>query len=165
MAVLDHLQVLAERILAREPNATLEPDALVSEAYIKLSGQSELAWSSLTHFKGIAGCAMKQVLVELARKRTAQKRRADDRRANVTLSGLAAPQRIDLDDVLALDEALERLSRRPPNGDRQARLITSVWFGGMTWKEAAEALGISDRQARYDWQFARTWLAREMERE
>lgn len=159
------LRRLAERYLGRErAGHTLQPTALLHEAYLKLGrgGEGSL-WRDQSHFIGCAARAMRQVLVDHARRALAEKRHGE--RVDLTLSSFPNPTVLDPDEVLALDQALAKLARQPPNGARQARLIELVWLGGLDMTAAAAELGVSRRQAHRDWAWARVWLAREMRRE
>ncbi len=159
------LRRLADRYMRREHHDhTLQPTELVHEAYLKLgrAGRSS-PWESQNHFIGCAARAMRQVLIDHARRGQADKRRAE--RVDTTLSAIPGPSAVDPDEFLALDQALEKLARQLPNGSRHARLIELVWLGGMDMTAAAAELGICRRQAHRDWAWARVWLARELERD
>jgi RNA polymerase sigma factor (TIGR02999 family) len=156
-------RIAARHLLNERQGHTLDPTALVHEAYLKLKdSRPDPPWHDHSHFLAWAGRAMRQVLVDYARRGKAAKRRGH--RVDWTLSAIPLTEALSPDDLLALDEALSRLEAQGPNGPRQARLIDYVWFGGMDVTEAAEILGISRRQAHRDWAWARTWLAREMDR-
>lgn len=158
------LRRVAARYLRRErAGHTLQPTALVHEAYLRLSrGAGEGAWESQGHFVACAARAMRRVLVDHARRCHALKRRGT--RGDWTVEPQPRGGALSVGDLLALDEALERLGRQPPNGARHVRLLELVWFGGMDMGSAAEQLGVSRRQAQRDWAWARTWLRREMGR-
>jgi RNA polymerase sigma factor (TIGR02999 family) len=157
--IYNELRSVAGAYMSREQNSpTLQPTALVNEAYIKLQRERNLAWSSRTHFLAIAARAMRQVLIDLARKRKAKKRAGV--KVDITLSSLARTDQFHLDEFDEVHEALNKLGSIQPNGERQAMLIEYVWFGGMSFTEAADHLNISRRQAHRDWAFARTWLER-----
>lgn len=162
VAAYAELRHLAARQLHRERGArTLQPTALVHEAYLKLGGRGRpLLWESEAHFIGCAARAMRQVLVDYARRGRAAKRRGE--RVDWTLSSIPQADVVSPDDFLAIDQALTRLSQQPPNGARHARLVELIWFGGMDMTSAALELGICRRQAHRDWAWARTWLRREM---
>lgn len=152
----EELRRLAASVGRGDPGATLSPTALVNEAWLKLAGSPHLADTSPLHFKRIAARAMRQVLIEAARRRHADKRGAgavvvtfDESIADVTGSG----------DLLALDAALEELARLSP---RQALLVESRFFGGLDVAEAAELIGVSEATALRDWRAAKAWLAREL---
>lgn len=152
--VYDELQALARGQLRHErAGHTLNPTALVHEAYVKLVGQ-DAAWENRAHFFGVASLAMRRVLVHYARRRAARKRGGG--RAAVTLDegavGEAPPE-----DLLALDEALTRLAAL---AERPAKVVELRFFGGLTQEETAEALGVSVPTVQRDWQTARAWLGR-----
>lgn len=131
-------------------NHTLQPTALVHEAYVKLAGGN---WRSDTHFRAVASNAMRQILVDHARARGAQKRGGGW--LKVTLSGDAgATPGIDID-LLALDEALNELAQLD---ERKAKVVELRFFGGLSYAESACELGISPKTAEADWYFARAWL-------
>lgn len=131
---------------------TLQPTALVHEAYLKLAASAGV-WKSQTHFQAVAANAMRQILVDHARARKTQKRGGDWLR--VTLSADAgAVGGVDVD-LLALDEALSQLARLDA---RKARVVELRFFGGLTCAEAAEEVGVSPKTAEADWYFARAWL-------
>ena len=161
VAVYDRLRALAARYLRAERGGhTLQPTALVHEAYLRLVGGRAVKFDGRTHFFAIAARAMRQVLVDHARGRAAAKRGRDPER--VTLAdtlGLVANQEARQLDVLALDDVLRRLERLDP---RQARVVELRYFGGLTIAEAAGALGVSTRTVEDDWAMARPWLAREL---
>lgn len=154
--VYDELRAIAERYMRRERcDHTLQPTALVHEAYLKLQ-PGTVGWQDRNHFLGFAARAMRQVLVDCARRHDAEKRQG--LRTDWTLSAVPATGTIPLADYLAVHEALEALAALQPNGQRHARLIELVWLAGLSFTEAAAALGISRRQAHRDWAWARTWL-------
>lgn len=157
--VYDRLRSLARRHLAVErSDHTLQPTALVHEAYVKLADQADARIASRTQFVAIASQAMRRILVDHARARAAEKRGGG--RTLVTLadgvSGVAARSL----DLLALDRALTRLAELD---DRQARVVELRFFGGLEIDEVAEALEVSRATVIRDWRVARAFLAREME--
>lgn len=153
------LRGAAGRLMAREREAhTLQPTALVHEAWLRLVDQDRIAWTDRAHFYGIAARCMRQVLVDHARARAADKRGGGW--AQVTLDeGLLAGERRELE-LLGLDEALSRLAELDP---RAAQVVERRVFGGMTIEEIAADLGVSPRTIDGDWATARLWLARELE--
>jgi RNA polymerase sigma factor (TIGR02999 family) len=156
--VYDELRLLARRQLqAERPGHTLEPTALVHEAYLRLVDARDLRWESRGHFFGTAARAMRQVLVDHARRRNADKRGGALER--VTLATSIADEDAVAADVLELHEALERLAS---NDAELARLVELRFFAGLTLDETAEALGVSRRKVAKDWSVARLWLQREM---
>jgi RNA polymerase sigma factor (TIGR02999 family) len=154
--VYDQLRDLASHKLAHEhPGQTLQPTALVHEAYLRLVGTDSQPeeWEGRQHFFAAAAEAMRRILVENARRKHRQKR-GGDRAAQVLEPDLVAAPEVS-EDLLALDEALTRLADVNP---RAARLIHLRYFGGLTIQQAAEVLGISSRTADADWAYARAWL-------
>lgn len=163
-AVYDELRGLAQRQFSRErAGHTLRPTALVHEAYLKIARQPGIAWNDDAHFVALAARAMRQVLIDHSRRRGAARR--PQQRVSTDPDSLLVTEDVTVSDFVAIDEALERLAQRPPNGARQARLVEWVWLGGMSFTDAARELGIDRRTAHRDWAFARTWLARELKGE
>ena len=154
----DDLHRIAGQYLKQErPEHTLQPTALIHEAYLKVARKDD--WKSATHFRAVASTAMRQILVDHARRRASLKR-GGDRRVMMT-TNMAVE--IDRDiDVLALDEALLELARLD---ERKARVVELRFFGGLTAKEAALSLGIAQKTAEADWYFARAWLHERLEAE
>jgi RNA polymerase sigma factor (TIGR02999 family) len=159
-AVYEELRRLARRYMARErAGKTLQATALVNEAYLKLMKEKQAAWHSRAHFCAIAAGAMREILVEKARARAALKRGGS--RVRVSLSEqLPAEQHSSLD-MLALHEALERLSVLDP---QLVRIVELRFFGGLTVEETAEALRVSTATVKRAWAMAKAWLRREMEK-
>lgn len=157
--VYQELRRLAASYLRRErPGQTLQPTALVHEAYLRLMKDDPARWQNRAHFCAIAAHSMRQILIERARARGAQKRGGAQARVTFDEGLLAgAAQSIDL---VALDEALERLAAIDPD---QARLVELRFFGGLTVEETAEAMNISPATVKRHWTVARAWLARELE--
>ncbi|HJR41457.1 MAG TPA: ECF-type sigma factor, partial [Gemmatimonadaceae bacterium] len=153
-ATYEELRRLAGSVRRGDPSATLSPTALVNEAWLKLAASPGLGVTSRLHFKRIAARAMRQVLVEAARRRTAEKRGGahaafvtfDDAVNGATGAGSSG------DEVLALDVALDELARVAP---RQAQLVESRFFGGLDVRETAESLGVSEATVLRDWRAAR----------
>lgn len=156
-AAYEELRRIASSVRRNEVSSTLNPTALVHEAWLKLRGTPAVAHTSPLHFKRIAARAMRQVLVEAGRRRQAQKRGGPDA-LMVTLDDSVAGDAW-ADDVLALDSALASLARLDA---RQAMLVESRFFAGLSVAEAADLLGISEATALRDWRAARAWLALEM---
>lgn len=155
--VYEELRRLARRELARErAGHTLQPTALVHEAYLRLVSQQVAGWSGRAYFFGLAASMMRRILVNHARDRAAQKRGGGA--AAVTLS--QADGLVDgALDVVELHEALEGLAQLD---ERQARVVELKFFGGLEIDEIADALGVSSATVRRDWTMARLWLAREL---
>jgi RNA polymerase sigma-70 factor, ECF subfamily len=141
--------------------ATLQPTALTHEAFLRLI-RREVPYADRQHFMAVAATAMRQILIDHARRRGAQKRAGDLQR--VTLVGLpAAPERGQHPvDLLALEEVLGRLAALSP---RQARVVELLFFAGMTVEEAAAALSVSGSLVEKEWRRARAWVRRELERD
>src|SRR5262245_36445836 len=156
--VYAELRRQAGRAMRRESEgATLQATALVHEAYLRLVDQKRVRWRNRAHFFGIAAQLMRRILVDHARGRLAEKRGGG--RAHVTLEDADAAAAERPADVLALDEALERLAALDPD---QARLIELRYFGGLTIEETAEAMGVSPTTMKSRWALARAWLRREL---
>ena len=156
--VYDELRKLAAtRMAGEKPGQTLQPTALVHEAYLRLVGGGERAWDSRGHFFAAAAEAMRRIVVEAARRKNRLKHGGGHERLEVELAAL--PTRLPPDDLIALDEALARLERLDPV---KARLVTLRYFAGLTIEQAAEALGISRVTAHRYWTFARAWLHQQM---
>lgn len=158
VAAYEELRRLAAHLQRREPGTTLDPTGLVNEAWIKLARSPELADTSPLHFKRIAARAMRQVLVESARRRHAEKRGGPERVAITLDDGVADPGTLAAD-VLQLDGALSELGRAHP---RPAAVVEARFFGGLTTAEIAAALDISEATVLRDWRTARAWLAAEL---
>ena len=157
--VYQELRRLAAGYLRREkPGQTLQPTALVHEAYLRLMKDRPDRWQNRAHFCAIAAHSMRQILIERARARGAAKR--GGARQRITLDeGLVAGGDRSID-LLALDEALQRLAELDPE---QARLVELRFFGGLTVEETAEAMDISPATVKRHWTVAKAWLTRELE--
>jgi RNA polymerase sigma factor (TIGR02999 family) len=157
--VYDELRRLAAQRLAQEkPGQTLEPTALVHEAYLRLLGPcEERHWNGRNHFFAAAAEAMRRILIETARRKQGPKHGGRLRRMDADLNLLAA--QAPEGDLLALDEALTKLARESP---ARAELVKLRFFAGLTVSEAAEVLGISLATAERYWTYARTWLYAEL---
>jgi RNA polymerase sigma factor (TIGR02999 family) len=156
--VYNELRRLAAGYMRREaPGQTLQPTALVHEAYLRLAGAGT-PWKDRHHFIGIAARSMRQILVERARARGALKRWGQLDRVSLIESLAMAPDG-NVDMLPALDEALSRLERLDPE---QARIIELRFFAGLTVEEAADALGLSPATLKRRWSLARAWLFREL---
>ncbi|MBK9062706.1 MAG: sigma-70 family RNA polymerase sigma factor [Acidobacteria bacterium] len=158
--VYDELRKRARRALAKERRGhTLQPTALVHEAYMRLVDQSRVPWQDRFHFYAVSARAMRQVLVDHARRRLADKRDGGKTFVPLSRAGDEAATPPPSLDVLALDQALERLASLDP---RQAKLVELRVYGGLTIDEAAEALEVSAATVSRDWRHAEAWLHREM---
>ena len=156
-ATYEELRRLAAAVGRDDPGATLNPTALVNEAYARLAKAHDFDVESRLHFKRIAARAMRQVLVEAARRRGAHKR--VDRSLLVTLDDRVGSARDVPAEVLALDEALHALHEMEP---RQALVVQLRFFGGLELTEVAELLEVSPATVSRDWRAARAWLATEI---
>jgi RNA polymerase sigma factor (TIGR02999 family) len=154
----EELRRLAQRVRGNDAAISITPTALVNEAWLKLAATPAAAHTSPLHFKRIAARAMRQVLVEAARRRQAGKR-GGRAVVHVTLDDQLSPTD-ESDDVLALHEALERLAHLHP---RQAQLVECRFFGGLDVLGTAEVLGVSESTVLREWRAARAWLARELQ--
>jgi RNA polymerase sigma factor (TIGR02999 family) len=157
--VYQELRRLAASYLRRErPGQTLQPTALVHEAYLRLMKDRPDRWQNRAHFCAIAAHSMRQILIERARARGALKRGGAMPR--ITLDEALVPAGEPAVDLVALDQALERLAAMDPD---QARLVELRFFGGLTIEETAEAMHLSPATVKRHWTVARAWLARELE--
>jgi RNA polymerase sigma factor (TIGR02999 family) len=140
------------------PGLSLQPTALIHEAWLRLAGQSQVEWRDRAHFFGLAARMMRRILVDHARARLADKRGAGAVVLSLDWVEIDSSPR-KLDEIVAVDEALERLRQLDP---RQAQIVEMHYFAGMTVRETAEALGISPRTVDREWAFASAWLRREL---
>jgi RNA polymerase sigma factor (TIGR02999 family) len=155
----EELRRLASSVRRSDPLASVSPTALVNAAWLKLAGSPAFRAASKLHFKRIAARAMRQVLVEAARRRHAGKRGGQD--VVVAFDESVEPSVSTTRDLLALDEALEDLARINP---RQALMIESRYFGGLDVTETAALLEVSEATILRDWRAARAWLASQIAR-
>lgn len=159
--VYDELRRLARGYLKHERSGhTLEPTALVHEAYLRLIDQTRVDWRGRTHFFAVGAQMMRRLLVDHARHHDRKKRGGDLRQ--VTLAEAAVPllgRSLAREEVLALNEALDRLAELDP---RQARIVELRFFAGLKVDEVAEALSVSKRTVEADWTHAKAWLRREL---
>jgi RNA polymerase sigma factor (TIGR02999 family) len=155
--VYEELRRLAAHYLKRERgNHTLQPTALVNEAYLCLAKQDGVRWRNRAHFLAIAANTMRRVLVDHARERGALKRGGDQRRVTLHSSIALGDRNVD---ILALDEALRKLSAFDPAG---ARTVELRFFGGLTVEETADAMEVSPATVKRIWTAAKAWLYREL---
>jgi RNA polymerase sigma factor (TIGR02999 family) len=158
--VYAELHLLASRYLRRErKDHTLQPTALVHEAYLKLVGHARADWQGRAHFLAVAAQAMRQILVDHARRHNAAKRRG--KRHRIALDDNLFVESSREVDLLALEDALTRLAKLDP---RQARMIELRFFGGLDVAEVAKVLGMSKRSVEREWTMVRAWLRRELGR-
>lgn len=154
--IYQKLRGLAARHMGAECSGhTLQATALVHEAYLRLTRNRQEPWQNRAHFFGAAATAVRRILVEHARTRTARRRLS----TQLDAQELAGPSGMSADHILAVDEALRRL--REVN-EQQARMVELRFFAGMTTAEIAEALRVSPRTLARDWILAKAWLAREL---
>jgi RNA polymerase sigma factor (TIGR02999 family) len=156
--VYDELRRLALSYLRRErPDHTLQPTALVNEAYLRLADQSNVGFHDRAHFFGVAAKVMRRILVDHARRHHAEKRGGLNHK--VPLEDLAAtPAGFDFD-LVALDDALQALAAQDK---RKSRIVELRFFGGLSVEETAEVLGVSAPTVKNDWRLAKAWLRREL---
>ena len=156
--VYEELRKLAATKMAQEqPGQTLQPTALVHEAWLRLVGGQEVRFEGRGHFFAAAAEAMRRILIDRAREKQSLKRGSGAQR--VDLEELEAAVQADDETLLDLNEALERLTKEDPDS---AEFIKLRFFAGLTNRQAAQALGIAERTARRHWSFARAWLYREL---
>ena len=152
------LHRLASAYMRRErPDHTLQPTALIHEAYLRLAGQQDIAWKNPAHFIGVAAQMMRRVLVDHARAHLAHRRGGVQQK--VSLDDVSISPRTHSADLVALDEALTRLAGIDA---RQAQIVELRFFGGLTAEETAETLGVSTKTVNRDWVIARAWLRGEI---
>jgi RNA polymerase sigma factor (TIGR02999 family) len=159
--VLEELRAVAgARLRGEAPGHTLQPTALVNEAYLKLAASPEVDWRDRAHFLAVAARAMRQVLVDRARRRKADKRGGGVRPATLTDGSLlASGQGPTAEELLALDAALDALGRIQP---RLRQVVELRYFGGLADAEIGEVLGVTRRTVQRDWTKARAWLHAEL---
>jgi RNA polymerase sigma factor (TIGR02999 family) len=160
--VYDHLRAMARQYVGRErTERQLNATALVHEAYLKLADAGSVDWQNRTHFYAIAARAMRRILVDAARARTAAKRggRAMPAAEPGTLDRIPSPDTDRAADICALDDALTVLARVDP---RRAQVVELRFFGGLSVEETAQALAVSPQTVMRHWKVARAWLAREV---
>ena len=161
--VYDELRVLAAQKMAQEkPGQTLQATALVHEAYVRLVGSEGKEWGSLGHFFAATAEAMRRILVERARRKKNLKNGGAYQRLGLEKATVMDDSEASDNYLLALDEALEKLSRKD---GIKAELVKLRYFAGLTGKQAAEVLGISSATADRYWKYARCWLRFEIIRE
>jgi RNA polymerase sigma-70 factor (ECF subfamily) len=154
--VYDHLRRIAGAQLRREiPGHSLQPTALVHEAYLRLVDQRQVHWRNRAHFFGVAASLMRRILVDHARARLAGKRGGGFERVTLHGDEAATAESPPGIDVLALHESLSRMAAFNP---RQERIVELRYFGGLTIEEAAEVIGISEATLVREWTIAKAWL-------
>lgn len=157
-AVFQQLRRLARHYMRSErSDHTLQPTALVHEAYLRLAQSGDVQWESRAHFFGTAARLMRQVLVDHARSHLAEKRGGG--MGQVSLDEAFVYSNEKSDEIVALDEALSRLAHTDP---RMSKIVELKFFAGLTFEQIADVLGIADRTAKRDWNLARAWLHGEL---
>lgn len=163
--VYDEMRNIAHQKLRFERNGhTLDTTALVHEAYFKLINHDKVEWQSRAHFLGVAALAMKRILVNYAERRNAIKRGGNYSRASVEIDDIEGNSIAMSDsmagEILAVNEALKRMEKFNQRG---CRVVEYHFFGGLTWKEISEVMGIAPITVRRAWYAARLWLRRELD--
>lgn len=158
--VYEELRRQAARYLRRErPDHTLQPTALVHEAYLQLIDQSRVNWENRAHFFGAAARLMRRVLVDHARAHQAEKRGSGEEKLALD-EAMAVPQSKDLN-ILALNDALEELARMD---EQQSRIVELRYFGGLSIEETATVTGVSPATVKREWAMAKAWLQTQIKR-
>jgi RNA polymerase sigma factor (TIGR02999 family) len=151
--------IAAHLIASRRPGETIQPTILVHDVFMKLAQKTDTEWESRAHFLAVAAKAMRDLLVDQARRRRADKRGGDWNR--ITLSGLGSAEADEgFIDVLDLEEALKRLGEVD---SRQERIVELRFFAGLSVEEVARVLNVSERTVMYDWRMARAWLRAQLD--
>ena len=159
--VYDDLRKIAASKMAKEvPGNTLQPTALVHEAYLRLLGQEHKKWENSRHFFAAAAEAMRRILIERARKKKRPKHGGRLQRLDIAKLDVASEEDDHLDGLLFVHEAVERLAEKD---EACAELVKLRFFAGLPNHTAAEILGISERTAKRNWAYARAWLAAELD--
>ena len=159
--VYEQLKRQARILMANErADHTLQPTALVHEAFIRLSDDAGIKWENRSHFYGIASKLMRQILIEYARQHNAEKR--GNHKIHFSIQDRQIPMEERASSIIVLDEILERLGEID---EQQAKVVEMRFFGGFTNEEIAEALDISERTVKRIWKAARFWLYRELNEE
>lgn len=160
--VYDELRQLARSFIRRHgPQMSLQPTALVNEAYMRLVNQQHVSWQNRAQFFGLAAKLMRNMLVDHIRERRAQKRGGGEYHLSLTYVDKGAQKPPQMLDLLALDEALTRLAELSP---QQCRIVELRFFGGLTIQETTEVLGVSHATVEREWSSARAWLFKELSR-
>jgi len=157
--VYDELRRMARNYMRRQPSGhTFQTTDLIHEAYVKIAGGEQRNWQSRSHFFGVAAKAMRHILVDYARSKHNQKRGGWQERVTLAENMRATNQ--SSEDIVALDEALNRLSALD---DRKVRVVEMKFFAGLKVAEIADVLKVSPETVKRDWSFAQTWLLRELQ--
>ena len=158
--IYDELRKLASNYLRRErPDHTLQPTALVHEAYLRLVDQTRVNWQNRAHFLGVAAQIMRRLLVDHARKHNAEKRGQDFQKLSLDENIDRAVERSS--ELIALDEALKSFAEFD---EQKARMVELRYFGGLSIEETADVLGVTPTTVKRHWRFAKAWLYGEMQK-
>ncbi|MBV8226469.1 MAG: sigma-70 family RNA polymerase sigma factor, partial [Verrucomicrobia bacterium] len=159
--IYGQLRKLADNALSKDwGTKSLQPTELVHEAYLRLMGAQHVDWKSRAHFMGVASRQMRQILVDRARRRAAEKRGGGAAKISIESAAVdVGDQRGDFVDLVGLDLALTELARKD---DELGRLVELRFFSGLTVEETAEVLGVSARTVKRDWRLAKAWLRRRL---
>lgn len=158
--IYEELRLLAAQRLSHElPGQTLQATALVHEAYLRLVGAEDQSWDNRRHFFKAAAEAMRRILIENARRKRTHKRGSEQKRVELSESLFMAADEATLDEILALDEALEKLEKKD---QLKADLVKLRFYAGLTIEQSAKSLGISLTTAKTYWAYTRAWLLREV---
>jgi len=158
--VYDELRAIAHKYFREErPDHTLQPTAIVHEAYLRLVDESRIDWQGRTHFRAVCAKVMRRVLIDYARARNRARRGGGQK--PVALESAVAPLDLEDLDALELNDALERLAALD---SRQARVVELRFFGGLSVEEVAKTLGVSKRTVESEWTHAKAWLRAEFDR-
>jgi len=161
--VYDELRRLAAAKIARESaGITLQPTALVHEAWLRLGGDAQPAWANRRHFFAAAAESMRRILIDNARRKNAVRRGAGATKLSANSTGFDIAESTPDDELLLVNDALDALATHDA---RKAELVKLKYFGGLTLEEAGDTLGISHRTAKRDWAYARAWLFNEINRQ
>ena len=156
--VYDELRRMARSCRNRQRSGeTMQTTALINEAYLKLAGNREKEWKNRAHFFGVASTAMRHILVDYARSQSSKKRGGENQR--ITFVEEAVVSKTSSDEIVALDEALNKLTSLD---ERKSRVVEMKYFAGLKFEEIAEVLGVSIITAKRDWSFAKNWLLKQM---
>ncbi len=160
--VYGQLRAMAQQQMAHErPGHTLHATELVHQTYLRLYGSSQIDWANHRHFVHAAAEAMRRILIEHARGRSREKRGGGMARVTLSLVDTQTPTQLpeDSEELLALDQALRRLEEKDP---RAADVVRLRFFAGLTIDQTAEAMAISPRTVKREWEFARAWLSQQL---
>lgn len=156
--VYEELRRMARQYMrSKEVGHTLQPTALIHEVYLKLINQEQQTWENRTHFFGVASKAMRHILVDYLRNRRSLKKGGDEEEVELDESIMVSKERAV--GLIELDEALTKLSKL---NERKSRVVELKYFGGLSNEEMAKVLKVSSKTVTRDWQFARSWLLREL---